>query len=162
MITVATVVASLVILIGLAGIIVPVLPGSILIGAAVVGWAVFTGGEAAWIAAGIVVALLIVGSVVKFAVPHRRLRDVGVPTSTIVIGGILGVVGFFAIPVVGLFVGFVGGVWLAEARRLGAGNAGPSTKSALGAVGLSILIELTAGLLATVVFIGGVIMTAGR
>ena len=161
MITVASVVASLVILIGLAGILVPVLPGTVLIGVAIVGWAAFTGGETAWVAAGIAVTLLIVGTVVKFAVPHRRLRETGVPTSTIVVGGILGIVGFFAVPFVGLFVGFIGGVWLAEARRLGAGSAGPSTKSAVGAVGLSILIELTAGLLATVVFLGGVIMAAG-
>jgi uncharacterized protein YqgC (DUF456 family) len=160
MITIASVVASMVILFGLAGIIVPVLPGTILIGAAIVGWAAFTGGEAAWVAAGIAVALLAVGALVKFAVPRRRLRDVGVPTSTIVVGGILGIVGFFVIPVVGLFVGFVGGVWLAEARRLGVRNARPSTKSAIGAVGLSILIELAFGLVATAVFLGGVVLSA--
>jgi uncharacterized protein YqgC (DUF456 family) len=161
MLTVPSVVASIVILIGLAGVIVPVLPGSILIGAAVIGWAAFTGGEAAWIAAGIAVTLLVVGTVVKFAVPHRRMRDAGVPRTTIVIGGILGIVGFFVIPVIGLFVGFIGGVWIAEAGRLGAAHAGPSTRSALGAAGLSILIELAAGLLATVAFLGGVIMAAG-
>lgn len=160
MITIASVVASLVIVLGLAGIIVPVLPGTILIGAAIVGWAAFTGGEAAWVAAGIAVTLLLLGAAVKFAVPHRRLRDVGVPTSTIVVGGVLGIVGFFAIPVVGLFIGFIGGVWLAEARRLGMRNARPSTKSAIGAVGLSILIELAFGLLATAVFMGGVLMAA--
>lgn len=160
MITIPSVVASLVILLGLAGIIVPVLPGTILIGAAIVGWAAFTGGEAAWVAAGIAAALLVIGALVKFAVPHRRLRDVGVPTSTIVIGGILGILGFFAIPVIGLFLGFVGGVWLAEARRLGVRNARPSTKSAIGAVGLSILIELAFGLLATVVFLAGVVLSA--
>lgn len=161
MITPESVIASLVLLVGLAGIIVPVLPGSILVGTAIVGWAAFTGGQTAWVAAGIAVTLLVVGTVVKFAVPHRRLRETGVPTSTIVVGGVLGIVGFFAIPFVGLFVGFIGGVWLAEAVRLGAGEAWPSTKAAVGAVGLSILIELTAALLATAVFIGGVIMAAG-
>lgn len=160
MITIPSVVASVVILLGLVGIIVPVLPGTILIGAAIVGWAAFTGGETAWVAAGIAVILLAVGAVVKFAVPHRRLREVGVPTSTIAIGGIVGIVGFFLLPVVGLFIGFVGGVWLAEARRLGMPNAGPSTKAALAAVGLSILIELASGLLATAVFIGGVLYSA--
>ena len=160
MITIPSVVASLVILLGLAGIILPVFPGTILIGAAIVGWAAFTGGEAAWVAAGIAAALLVMGALVKFTVPHRRLRDVGVPTSTIVIGGILGIVGFFAIPVIGLFLGFIGGVWLAEARRLGVRNARPSTKSAIGAVGLSILIELAFGLLATGVFLGGVVLSA--
>jgi uncharacterized protein YqgC (DUF456 family) len=160
MITAPSVVASVVILVGLAGIIVPVLPGTILIGAAIIGWAAFTGGEAAWLAAGLAVILLVLGTVVRFAVPHQRLRDAGVPKSTMVIGGILGIVGFFAVPVLGLFAGFIGGVWLAEARRLGTSNAGPSTKSALGAVGLSILIELAAGLLATCVFLVGVLFSA--
>jgi uncharacterized protein YqgC (DUF456 family) len=159
-ITIPSVVASLVILLGLAGIVVPILPGTIIIGAAIVGWAAFTGGEAAWVTAGIAAVVLVLGAVVKFAVPHRRLRDVGVPTSTIAIGGILGIVGFFVIPIVGLFIGFIGGVWLAEARRLGVPNARPSTKSAIGAVGLSILIELAAGLLATAVFLTGVVLSA--
>jgi uncharacterized protein YqgC (DUF456 family) len=160
LITIPSVVASIVILVGLAGIVVPILPGTILIGAAIVGWAAFTGGEVAWLAAGIAVTFLVIGAIVKFAVPHRRLRDVGVPTSTVVVGGILGIVGFFAIPVIGLFVGFIGGVWLAEVGRVGRANAWPSTKSAVGAVGLSILIELAFGLLATAVFLGGVVLSA--
>jgi uncharacterized protein YqgC (DUF456 family) len=160
MLTIPSVVASLLILIGLAGIVIPILPGTILIGAAIVGWAAFTGGQVAWVAAGLAVTLLTIGTVVRFAVPHRQLRDAGVPRTTILVGGILGIVGFFVVPVVGLFLGFVGGVWLAEAGRLGAGNAGPSTKSAVGAVGLSILIELAAGLLATTVFVVGALMSA--
>ena len=35
------------------------------------------------------------------------------------IGGACGVVGFFVVPVVGLFLGFVLGVYVAERRRLG-------------------------------------------
>jgi len=152
-------IAGALIVIGLVGIIVPVLPGTLLIGAAVVGWAAITGGSTAWTAAAIVVILLGLGFVVKFAVPHRRLKDAGVPASTIVVGAILGVIGFFVIPVVGLFLGFIGGVWLAEARRLGAPRAWPSTKAALLATGLSILIELTSGLLSAAVFVGAALMT---
>ncbi|HSI27588.1 MAG TPA: DUF456 domain-containing protein [Aeromicrobium sp.] len=152
-------IAGALIVLGLAGIIIPVIPGTLLIGLAMVGWAAITGGSTAWTAAAIVVILLGLGFVVKFAVPHRRLRDAGVPPSTIIVGAILGVIGFFAIPVVGLFIGFIGGVWLAEARRLGAPRAWPSTKAALMATGLSLLIELTSGLLATAVFIGAAVMT---
>lgn len=152
-------VAGALIVVGLVGIIVPVIPGTLLIGGAIVGWAAITGGPTAWTAAGICVVLLGLGFVVKFAVPHRRLRDAGVPPSTIVVGAILGIIGFFAIPVVGLFIGFIGGVWLAEARRLGAPRAWPSTKAALMATGLSLLIELTSGLLAAAVFIGAAVMT---
>ena len=152
-------IAGALIVLGLAGIIIPVVPGTLLIGLAMVGWAAITGGSTAWTAAAIVVILLGLGFVVKFAVPHRRLRDAGVPPSTIVVGAILGVIGFFAIPVVGLFIGFIGGVWLAEARRLGAPHAWPSTKAALMATGLSLLIELTSGLLAAAVFVGAAVMT---
>jgi hypothetical protein len=69
------------------------------------------------------------------------------------------VVGFFVIPVIGLFIGFVLGVYLAEYRRLGATAAWPSTTHALKAVGLSILIELAAGVVATFIWIAGVVVT---
>ena len=60
------------------------------------------------------------------------------------------------VPVVGLFIGFVLGVYLAERRRVGSRAAWPSTKHALKAVGLSILIELVAGVAATFVWVAGV------
>jgi hypothetical protein len=61
--------------------------------------------------------------------------------------------------VVGLFVGFVAGVYLAERRRLGPGAAWPSTRSALRAVGVSLLIELAAGVLAAATWVTGVVIT---
>jgi hypothetical protein len=69
------------------------------------------------------------------------------------------VVSFFVIPVVGLFIGFVLGVYLAEHHRLGGKAAWPSTRHALKAVGVSILIELAAGLVATFVWVTGVVLT---
>ena len=54
----------------------------------------------------------------KYAVPHRRLRNAGVPARSIVFGAVLGIVGFFVIPVIGLIIGFVLGVFLAEWVRL--------------------------------------------
>ena len=55
----------------------------------------------------------------KYVVPGRRLKENGIPNSTLLLGGVLGVVGFFVIPVVGLLVGFVLGVYLAELNRVG-------------------------------------------
>nr|WP_246210013.1 DUF456 domain-containing protein [Nocardioides piscis] len=66
--------------------------------------------------------------------------------------------GFFVIPVVGLFIGFVLGVYAAEHRRLGSAAAWPATKHALKAVGLSILIELAAAMLAVATWIVGVVI----
>jgi hypothetical protein len=61
--------------------------------------------------------------------------------------------------VVGVFVGFVLGVYLAEHRRVGRDAAWPSTRHALKAVGISILIELAAALVATFVWVAGVVAT---
>jgi hypothetical protein len=61
------------------------------------------------------------------------------------------------IPVVGVLVGFPVGVYAAERVRLGPAGAWPSTKEALRAVGVSILIELVAGVLATGVWVVGLV-----
>jgi uncharacterized protein YqgC (DUF456 family) len=150
---------ALAIAVGLVGILVPVLPGSILVLTAILVWAWEVGGATAWVVFGIAAVALVVGGVVKYLVPNRRLKDAGIPASTQWIGAALGVVGFFVIPVVGLFLGFVLGVYLAEYRRLGGRAAWPSTVHALKAVGLSMLIELAAGVAATLVWVVGVVVT---
>lgn len=156
-----TLVAALLVVVGVVGIVVPVLPGLTLIIAGIAVWAVPRGDALGWTVLGIAVAVVVLGSVAKYLLPGKRLRESGVPGRTIALGAVLGIVGFFVIPVVGLFVGFVLGVYLAELARLGAGGgAWPSTRSALVAVGWSLLIELLTGLLAVGVWIGGLVLTS--
>lgn len=157
--TLTDVLVALVIAVGLVGIVVPVLPGSILVVAAVLGWSWSVGGTTAWVVFAVVAALVAAGAVVKYVVPGKRLQVAGIPASTQWIGVLLGVVGFFVIPVVGLFVGFPLGIYLAELRRVGPAEAWPSTVHSLRAVGLSIVIELGAALLATLVWVAGVVAT---
>lgn len=149
------VLVALAIAVGLAGIVVPVLPGILLIGAALLGWALVVGTPTGWIFFAVAVVFLTAGSVVKFTIPGKRLKESGVPNSTLWVGAALGIVGFFVVPVVGFFAGFPLGVYLAEHRRLGAAQAWPSTKQAIKAVGLSIVIELASALLATATWIVG-------
>ena len=150
---------ALAIAVGLAGMLVPVLPGSLLVGAAIVVWAVDRGGATAWIVAVVAVGLLATGVVVKYLVPGRRMQRAGVPTSTLVAGAAVGVVGFFVVPVVGLVLGFVLGVYLAQWRRLDHRRAWSATVHALKAVGLGILIELAFGVLAALTWAIGVVVT---
>ncbi len=152
------VLVALAVAVSLVGILVPILPGSVLMLAAFLVWAIDVGGTTAWLVFGVAAAILVAGTVVKYLVPNRRLKGAGVPASTQWVGAAVGIVGFFVIPVIGLFIGFVVGVYAAERRRVGQ-DAWPSTKAALRAVGLSILIELAAGVAATVVWIGGVVAT---
>jgi len=146
---------ALVILVGLVGIVVPLLPGSILILGAVLVWTVVEGSGAAWMVFALVATLLVVGAVVKYVVPGRGLRSSGVPTRSFMVGGILGIAGFFVVPVVGLVIGFLLGVYLSETRRVGRNLAWPSTVAAVKAVGLSVLVELVAALFATGVWVVG-------
>ena len=145
--------------IGVVGVVIPLLPGSVLVLAAILVWALEVSTGTGWAVFAVAAALVGAGAVVKYVVPGRRLRTSGVPTSTLLIGGLLGVVGFFVIPVIGLPVGFVLGIYLAELRRLGRPAAWPATKHALKAVGLSLLIELAACLLAAATFAVGVVVT---
>jgi uncharacterized protein YqgC (DUF456 family) len=153
------VLVALAIAIGLVGVIIPLLPGSLLVLGAILVWAWHLGTATAWIVFAVATAFIVLGGVVKYVVPGRRLKDNGIPSSTLLLGGVLGVVGFFVIPVIGLLIGFVLGVYLAELARVGADSAWPATKHALKAVGLSMLIELVACLCAAVTWALGVALT---
>jgi uncharacterized protein YqgC (DUF456 family) len=150
---------ALVIALGLVGIVVMILPGSVLVLAAVLVWAVLVGETAAWVVFAVAATFLVAGQVVKYAVPGRRMKSVGVPNSTLLTGGVLGFAGFFVIPVVGLPLGFVAGVYAAEHRRVGGDAARRTTGHALRAVGLSIAIELAFGMLAALTWVAGVVVT---
>lgn len=145
--------------VGLVGVVVPVLPGSLLILGSVLGWTLADGSRTAWLVLAGVTVLLAAGAVVKYAVPGRRLQAAGIPNRSLVVGGLLGIVGFFVIPVVGLFLGLVLGIYLSESQRLGPDRAWPSTKAALRAVGTSVLIELAAGVLAACTWAAGAVLT---
>jgi uncharacterized protein YqgC (DUF456 family) len=153
------VLVALAIAIGIVGVVVPVLPGSALVLGAILVWALYVGTGTAWAVLAASALVIVLGSVVKYAVPGRRLKEVGIPGSTLVLGAVLGVIGFFVVPVIGLPIGFVLGVYLAELNRVGRTEAWPATVHALKAAGLSMLIEFVASLLAAAVWVAGVIAT---
>jgi uncharacterized protein YqgC (DUF456 family) len=140
-------VIALAIGVGLVGIVAAAIPGLVLIWVAVLVWALAEQTTVGWTILVIATVITVAGQVVKYLVPKRRLDNAGVPGRSLVIGAVLSLVGFFVIPVVGFVIGFVAGVYISERARLGShSRAWPSTKHALRAAGLSILIELAAGL----------------
>ena len=154
-----TLVAGLMIAVGVVGVVVPVLPGLLLAWAGVLVWALARQDGTGWAVLGLATAMAAVGMVVKYALPGRRLREAGVPWTTMTLGFVLGIAGFFVLPVLGFVVGFVLGVLLAELARLGSGDlAWASTRRALAAVGWSMLIEFTTALLIAAIWLAAVVI----
>ncbi|MBU3706158.1 MAG: DUF456 domain-containing protein [Mycobacterium sp.] len=151
---------ALAIAIGLAGILVPLLPGTLLVWAAIGVWAVLQRSTEGWVVLGVVTAVLGVGMLIKYLWPAKRMRAADVSGRTLAAGAVLGVIGFFMIPVAGLPLGFVAGVYLAElVQRRDRRRAWAATVHAVKGVALSVGVELTAALLATAAWVTGVLLT---
>lgn len=139
---------GLVLLVGLFGVVVQILPGGLLVLGGIAVWAVLTGTGLAWAVLAVAVVATAAAGVGKYLLAGRHLRANGVPTSTLIWGGAVGVVGFFVVPVVGLPLGFVVGVFLAEFARLKDQRvAWTATVAALRATGITILVELAGALI---------------
>ncbi|HTI76072.1 MAG TPA: DUF456 domain-containing protein [Mycobacterium sp.] len=161
--TAGVVLVALVILVGLVGIVVPLLPGTLLVFGAIAVWAFFESREhtvTSWVTLAVVTALLAVSTLIKYLWPARRMRAADVSTWSLLAGAVLGIIGFFVIPVLGLVIGFVLGIYLAElAKRRDQRVAWTSTKHALKGVALSVGVELCGALLATTAWAVGVYLT---
>jgi len=154
------VLVALAIAVGLVGIIVPLLPGTLLVYAAIAVWAIIEHTPMSWIVLGVVTAVLGVSILIKYLWPVRRMRAGEVGGWSVAAGGVLGVIGFFVIPVAGLVLGFVLGVYLAELiHRRDQRRAWASTVHAVKGVALSVGVELAGGLVATAVWIVGLLLT---
>jgi uncharacterized protein YqgC (DUF456 family) len=157
----AEVLVGLVMLVGVGGIAVPVLPGLLLLWGAALVWAFVEGGSGAWAVLALVTLLCLAGAAAAYVVPGRALREHGAPTATLAAGGAGAVIGFFVIPGVGVVIGGVLGVLVAELVRLGDRRAAwASTWATVKGVGVGLLLQLMAGAAAFGVWVVGAFLTA--
>ncbi|GAB3584730.1 DUF456 domain-containing protein [Calidifontibacter terrae] len=155
-----TVLAGAMIVVGILGLILPILPGLLLAEAGVLVWASHQGSTTAWVIFAITVVIALVGWFLQYKLPNRTMRAAGIPAWSRLAGIALAIVGFFVVPFVGLFIGFVLGVYLAEHVRLrNPAAAWTSTKIAVRAVLSSIGIELAAAVIVSLVWVGGLLLT---
>lgn len=148
-----SVLAALAILIGCVGIVIPILPGSILIFIAAIVWAIFIGGTVGWVSFAIIAVFCAIGMASSWVLTGRRLKDRDIPNSTLMWGGVAAIVGFFVVPIVGLLLGFVAGLYLAEYSRLKDSKAAwESSWTAIKAAGIGILIEFICAALSATTF----------
>ncbi|SDL91969.1 hypothetical protein SAMN04487916_11811 [Arthrobacter sp. ov407] len=152
-----TVLCGLAILVGVAGTIIPVLPGSILIGSSLLAWALWGGaGTTGWVVFGIGLVFVLAGMAASAVLTGRKLKEHSIPSRSVVVGLVLGVAGMFIIPVVGLVVGFAAGLLLSELQRTRAfGTAVASSWAALKATGFGMIVEFGLACLAASTWVIG-------
>ena len=151
---------AILLVVGTIGIVVPVLPGLLIVLGAVLLWAIGTGGTTAWIIFGIAAVVWVVGVVAQFLIPGRKLKTQGIGLGTLTLAVIAAIIGFFVIPVVGAFVGFVLAIYLVEMTRSRDSSAAwTRTKQALRAILHSMGIELITAFAISVLFVVGVLIT---
>ncbi|MGW1768859.1 DUF456 domain-containing protein [Streptomyces sp. NPDC002073] len=149
---------GLVMLLGVVGVLVPGVPGTWLVWAALLWWSLHEKTGTAWVLLVAATGLLLVVQVVKWLLPPRRLRGTGVTRRMVVFAGAGALLGFVLLPVLGSVPGFVGGIYLCERLRLGSrGEAAASTRTVMRAVGTSVLVELFACLVVAGAWLGAVL-----
>lgn len=156
---IVSIVAVLLVLVGIAGIIIPILPGSILIGIALLGWAIVLNSGAGWVTFAVGAVLVTVGMSASWYLTGTRLKGREVPTSFLLVSAVAGVIGMFVIPLLGLPIGFMLALFLLELNRhREASEAWSSTWTAAKNIGIGILIEFTTASLALLTLVIGLIV----
>jgi uncharacterized protein YqgC (DUF456 family) len=140
--------AAVVMVVGLCGVVVPVVPGLLLMWATglVYGFAVGWSGLGIGVMA-LMTVLVAISLALGVAVPRKTAAEAGA-SGWSQLGGLAGaVIGFFVIPVVGVIVGALVGVYLVElALKEDGAEAWTATKGMAKGFGISVLIDLTLGL----------------
>ena len=155
MTTAGTILLGVLMVVGVAGTVLPFVPGLLLVWGSGLAYGFLSGFDATAITFfSVMTVLVVLGKAASIVVPGKRGAAHGAPWTTLAAGAVGAVVGAFVIPVVGLLAGGVIGILVAERSRLGDwARAWTTTKAVLVGVGIGALLELTAGMLSLIVWV---------
>lgn len=148
-----------VMVVGLVGTVVPVMPGLAVVWGAGLVYGLIAGfGTVGTVAFVVMTLLAVAGTIATYVLPHRGGKTRGAPASSMLAGVVGALVGVVVIPVLGLPIGAVTGVWLAETARLGdARKAWQVTVGVILGFGLGMLVEFSLGVLMIGCWVGWVV-----
>jgi uncharacterized protein len=149
--------------VGLVGTIVPLVPGLLIIWVAGLVYGLIEGfGTLGGVAFAVMTLLLAMGTAGSYVLPHRAGVLAGAGKTSLRLGLVGAVIGFFVIPVLGLPIGAVAGVLLGERQRLGDwGAAWGTTRKVVVGFGFGALAEFGSGALMFGTWLIWLTMTAG-
>ncbi|MGF1667700.1 MAG: DUF456 domain-containing protein [Acidimicrobiia bacterium] len=107
-----TALAAAIIMVGVIGTILPILPGLPLIWATMIGYGLMTEfGVAGWLAMAVATFLVVYGMYLNVRIPQRSASGSGLSIKAQILAAVVAVIGFFAFPPFGAAIGFVGAVY---------------------------------------------------
>ena len=150
---------ALVMAVGVAGTVVPLVPGLGLVVAAAVGYGLAEGfGAVGVVAMAVIVALGAAGTAAGVVLPGRAASQSGAARASVALGALGAVIGFFVIPVLGLPLGGAAGIYVGERLRTGEGAvARRTTWATLRAFGVAALAQIAAGIAMVLTWVGWVL-----
>lgn len=151
---------ALLMAVGLAGVIMPFLPGlPIIWGAALLYGFLTEFGTLGWTAMGVITILAAVGIAASLILPERAGAASGASRSTRLFAGVTGLIGFFVIPVIGFPIGACLGVLLAQYRETAdPSEAMRSTVAVIKGFGAGLVAELGAAFAIVLVWVTWVVL----
>jgi uncharacterized protein len=134
--------------VGAVGTIVPLVPGISLVWGAGLLYGLARGfGAVGVVAFAVMTGLAVAATVAGYVVPKRRATSAGASGATVWLGVACAVVGFFAVPVVGLPIGGVLGIYAGERLRTGdTVMAWRATRATITGFGIAVLVQFAAAL----------------
>lgn len=127
---VAFAVTAAAVMLGVVGTIVPLLPGLLLVWVAALGWGLYSGfGLGGTVAMVLITSLLAFGIYLSIRIPQKSVAAQGLSVAGTLFGLVLAIVVGIVLPVVGIPIGFVLGVWIV--RVIDTGDASAAFRSAL-------------------------------
>ena len=146
--------------IGVVGTVVPAVPGLGLVWAAALLYGLAIGfDDVGAVAFTLITSLALAGTIVGFVVPQRAAARGGAARSSMWFGGVLAMVGFVVVPVVGALLGGVLGVFLGElARTRDVATAWRATVATIKGIGVAGVVQLLIGLAMVAVWLSWVLL----
>jgi uncharacterized protein YqgC (DUF456 family) len=142
------VLVALAMAVGTIGTVVPVLPGLAVVWGAALAYGLAEGfGAVGTVAFVVITALAAAGTLAGWILPKRAAEAAGASRSSIWLGIALAIPGFFAIPVVGLAIGGLAGLYAGEYQRThDHAIAWQATRRTVVGFGLAVLVQFLAAL----------------
>src|SRR5918995_4220304 len=149
--------------VGAVGTIVPLVPGISLVWGAGLVYGLDQGFGAVGVAAfAVMTGLAAAGTVAGYVVPKRRATGAGASRASVWLGVAGAVVGFFVLPVVGLPIGGVLGIYVGERLRTGDTDAAwRATRATITGFGIAVLVQFTAALSMIALWLGWGVIPLG-